>query len=269
MEIATLKEKVRILTTENDDNVAETTMMTSDDTDRHKRPARLLPFNLLYGDRNRNETNEAPRKFYDPPANCSELSQLGYTLNGFYLVKSATSTNNITNTNLEAVFCAFKQPPDVAFDSSKLEKRVAQVKLDKNRSEGVHFHVQSIDSSKIGKGSNVKPLKFEVMSLNSGDAFDMDTGYFTCPKSGIYRFFFVGETIPAIKSANNASIEGQIHLYLNRKAIETASISNFKRDYVLEAIVNVKQGDKVYLKIIRSDFSLKINRLSFSGSLLS
>lgn len=274
-----LKEKVgiekdaspynQILSKERDDSVAGTQMTTASDIDRHKRPARLLPFSLLYGDRNKNETN-APLKFYDPPANCSELSQLGYTLNGFYLVKSVTGTNNITDTNLETVFCAFKQPPDVPFNPSRLEKRIARVKLDKNRSEGIHFHVQSVNSSKTGNelgGRNVKPLIFEVISLNLGDAFDGDTGYFTCPKSGIYRFFFVGDTIPA--KQNSFSTNGQINLYVNRKPIETASIFNLRGNSVLEAIVNVKLGDKIYLKLIRYDYSLKIHRLSFSGSLLS
>jgi len=65
-----------------------------------KRPARLLPLQLLF---NKNSTDDVPLppKFYGPPHNCSELSKLGYTLNGFYrsknlfptVVKSTTTLN--------------------------------------------------------------------------------------------------------------------------------------------------------------------------------
>ena len=44
-------------------------------------------------------------KFYGPPTNCSELEKLGYTLNGYYLVKN----NNPSNRNkIVTVYCAFR-----------------------------------------------------------------------------------------------------------------------------------------------------------------
>ncbi len=88
---------------------------------RNKRPARLLPLQLLYGER-KNETDEIPR-FYGPPTNCTELSQLGYTLNGYYLVKNFNDSDQNAAVNLDTVYCAFKQPP-FTYSPSKLEKRI-------------------------------------------------------------------------------------------------------------------------------------------------
>jgi len=77
---------------------------------RRKRPARLLPPSILRG-KKKNETNQPDRKhFYGPPTNCSDLTRLGYTLNGYYLVKNpALSDDFKKTTKLETVFCAFKQ----------------------------------------------------------------------------------------------------------------------------------------------------------------
>lgn len=60
---------------------------------RSKRPVRLLPAKFWQGG-SKNDTNQhtIPR-FYGPPSNCSDLSLLGYTLNGYYLVKQAKSNN--------------------------------------------------------------------------------------------------------------------------------------------------------------------------------
>jgi len=87
-----------------------------------KRPARLLPLQILY---NRNNTHPVIPQFYGPPHNCSELSKLGYTLNGFYQVKPFISNrSNVDDfTQLETIYCAFKQPGGVV-DKTKMEKRV-------------------------------------------------------------------------------------------------------------------------------------------------
>ena len=55
---------------------------------------------------------EIHRRFYGPPTNCFDLSQLGYTLNGVYMVKLA----NITiETKVEPIYCAFEQPEGTNF----------------------------------------------------------------------------------------------------------------------------------------------------------
>jgi len=90
-----------------------------------KRPARLLPARFLYGEKN--NSNVQPT-FYGPPTNCLELSKLGYTLNGFYQVKPNSSQIADEFTQLETVYCAFKQPAGT-FNESKVEKRVIIAKL--------------------------------------------------------------------------------------------------------------------------------------------
>jgi len=102
--------------------------------DRHhqlnKRPVRLLPAFILYGEPNKNISAIQINRFFGPPTNCSELSKLGYTLNGYYHVKS----ENIDDINLvETVYCSFKQP-DGSFNPSGMEKRVIF------GNNGVHFY---------------------------------------------------------------------------------------------------------------------------------
>ena len=45
--------------------------------------------------------------FYGPASNCEELGRLGYTLNGYYLVKGKDESNS---NSVEAVLCQFKLP---------------------------------------------------------------------------------------------------------------------------------------------------------------
>jgi len=89
---------------------------SSGESRRNKRPARLLPSRILHGDR-KNETNKPMiRRFNGPPTNCSELSFLGYTLNGFYQVQDLSTSNKGANSEgddgleTKAIYCTFKHP---------------------------------------------------------------------------------------------------------------------------------------------------------------
>ena len=97
-----------------------------------KRPARLLPLQLLFDRDEDDDTTKKPLplKFYGPPTNCSDLSRLGYTLNGYYLVRNSyedTMTNNHFNSSyintVDTVYCAFKQ--EGIFSPSLLEHKLA------------------------------------------------------------------------------------------------------------------------------------------------
>jgi len=59
-------------------------------------------------EKNDTEEGNAQKPFYGPPSNCVDLSKLGYTLNGYYLVNGSKSSNNI-----EIVLCRFQLPPGV------------------------------------------------------------------------------------------------------------------------------------------------------------
>lgn len=52
------------------------------------------------------------RKFYGPPTSCNELSMLGYTLNGFYVVEKKNQAHKETNRSkkIEVIYCQFHQP---------------------------------------------------------------------------------------------------------------------------------------------------------------
>ena len=49
-------------------------------------------------------------QFFGPPTNCSEIGMLGYTLNGYYLVKSSDPVNK---NKILVVYCTFRQAQGV------------------------------------------------------------------------------------------------------------------------------------------------------------
>ena len=95
---------------------------------RRKRPARLLPVSILRG-KKKNETDQENRNlFFGPPTNCSDLTRLGYTLNGYYMIGRSTNVGKSTHiTTLYAVYCTFKQ--ERTFDSSRVAKLVMPLPL--------------------------------------------------------------------------------------------------------------------------------------------
>ena len=54
--------------------------------------------------------NITDNRFYGPANSCVEIAKLGYTLNGYYLVKGNTTTNS----QIQVLGCKFKH-----FDRSK------------------------------------------------------------------------------------------------------------------------------------------------------
>ena len=53
----------------------------------------------------RNSTNHG--KFYRPPKSCHDLNRLGYTLNGFYLVKDKVADDSNMK-SIDIVDCAYR-----------------------------------------------------------------------------------------------------------------------------------------------------------------
>ena len=49
-------------------------------------------------------------QFFGPATNCEELLRIGYTRNGFYLVKGGATSKN---SHVEIVDCVFKHPNGV------------------------------------------------------------------------------------------------------------------------------------------------------------
>jgi len=123
-----------------------------------------------------------------------DLSQLGFSLNGFYLVKATDGVNNAESMKLESIFCAFRQPEGVAYNVCKaaVEKRIAHLKLDDSvaAATGIHFHVQKHNKTKFP--NIIEPvnafIQFDTVLLNMGQAFHKNT--FIVPKPGVYRFVF-------------------------------------------------------------------------------
>lgn len=229
-----------------------------------KRPVRLLPNSILYAEKNVSSNNNQIRRFYGPPTNCSQLAQLGYTLNGYYLVKSGNIPDIF---QVDAVYCSFKQPGG-SFSLSGLEKRLGHYKLGHDigtANGGVHFYaiLRSFNNTAAGA-----IIQFDQVTLNMGEAFDLDTGYFTAPRDGVYQFFFAG----VIASTSNIGMN-YVVLYRNKNELVMYSLRRETnmvpqaRDPVIQATLKLKQGETIHLK---ANLSPKASLLatSFSGSLL-
>jgi len=68
--------------------------------------------------------NEEDVSFYGPPTSCFELGKLGYTLNGYYLVKGQGPSNK---TRIVTVYCDFRQSH--GGEMSKPGKRIIRINL--------------------------------------------------------------------------------------------------------------------------------------------
>lgn len=207
----------------------------------------------------------------DQPTSCSDLSQLGYTLNGFYTVKSAGPANALTDPlglQLETVFCAFKQPND-PYNSSTVEKRVGFLKLDpktsslseitpsssnnianidKSSSGRLILHLQ-IQSNKIIQNPGA-PVVFDNIILNAEKGYDPNTMAFFAPFTGRYRFEFEAEVLEekhvTFRYAGRVSPNYKRGWTLN----ETAS-STFKNNVVnLMVTPTLKKATRIQLKSV-------------------
>lgn len=189
---------------------------------RQERPARLLPLQLLFNYQNNDTDYTKPvRKFYGPPTNCSDLQQLGYTLNGFYLVNKTEANffdGDGIGHQIETVFCAFKQ--EGPFDSSAVENPVGILKihgsneselrekaanivsmknvaLNNNNSFGrLLFHLQinnNLTTNIIQRPG--EPVKFDNIIINSEKTYDLDKLAFFAPVTGTYKFLFEGKVL--------------------------------------------------------------------------
>ena len=64
-----------------------------------------------YRGQEKNKTEkEDVNRFYGPAKSCEELLKIGYTRNGFYLVKGKNATSN---SHVEMVDCLFTNPDGV------------------------------------------------------------------------------------------------------------------------------------------------------------
>jgi len=206
MEIALLKEMVGFQDNpnhqkENIEHPNDPTMnklSTRSGNDRQKRPYRLLPphNDELDGDGKRKGIIiPSNQQFYGPPTGCSDLSLLGFTLNGFYQVKSNESTySNITNNDikLETVFCAFKQP-EGTYNPSLVEKRIVSLCETKKPNSKLIFHATR--KTDLNSNGGEMYVTFDKVLVNSYDAFDVKIGMFTIPISGVYLLTFRGLVI--------------------------------------------------------------------------
>jgi len=246
----------------------------SDDQSLHhrgERPVRLLPPHVFQGER-KNETEQQkqmnPRR-YEQPANCSDLSILGYTLNGFYLVKS--DSNASTTIKLETVYCAFKQI-EGTFNPSLVEKRII------SRRDTGSKRIFQVERTKTFD-AQTEMIGFDKSELNLGGAFDTKSGVFTVPKSGVYLLLFRGilsHFTPTSSKELSLNI-GWYHIHNNGKGNvtrlggrgpdDTFLVSSVANTHFaeLEMMVKANRGDLIMTKLIRDTVKNPQN-CRFSGN---
>lgn len=66
--------------------------------------------NFFFRGKDKNDEDEEgkiqPERFYGPPTSCNDLQKLGYTLNGYYLIKQTDESNHSA---IQVVYCTFRQ----------------------------------------------------------------------------------------------------------------------------------------------------------------
>jgi len=247
---------------------------------RQKRPYRLLPItNKGPGDKKNHQgeiISNQPRRFYGPPRNCSDLSLLGYTLNGFYLVKPNSNSNDA---KVEVISCSFEQPPVGINSTSNVEKRIEHLTMFDNSNNnskpasagtGIHFQVQRNKDFEFGANAIIQ---LDLIRLNLGQSFNETSGIFIAPKSGVYQFNFKGIIQGGQSLANRFS---HLAIYLNDVAVANTFIMGSNTNTanaITEGTFKLKRGDKIYLKSdvlpVKGWRKLFGNSIaSFSGSLL-
>jgi len=224
---------------------------------RNKRPVRLLPNHILYPGR-KNETDHNNRNiFYGPPTNCSDLARLGYTLNGYYLVKSyiteiidgnTTAINEaINDTSLvETIYCAFKQ--EGVFNLSLVEKIVSPPSnVNSANFAEVYFSAAAVKKSSTfrnGRGA----LTFDKIRTNVRNCFDGNNGLFTTPKNGIYVFVY---------TVNRGKDDTTVGFYLNDIIIENtiSSIDEKKKAMIVQVTLQLNVRNTIQLKYLNTNDS--------------
>ena len=84
----------------------------------------------FYSGKVKNKTESdtiAKTRFYEPATSCEELLKIGYTRNGFYLLKGHATSNN---SHVEIVNCAFQyQNPNGVKEGKKLQNKLNIYKM--------------------------------------------------------------------------------------------------------------------------------------------
>jgi len=204
----------------------------------------------------------------------------------------SNSSSNVSNkTQIETVYCAFKQPDGVS-SASLVEKRVFQLK-----SEGTSHSLPEVAPLKLVSNKNSiyfrfhtkgytnlwsTIIKFPPEIMNFGRGFNVNSGVFVAHKPGIYKFVFKGTLeVGNFFAKQQQNYRFFISLQLNNGidvvranyAIENASLINL----AIEETLKLNRGDEIYLtpgsyskglRLILENLYTQEETTSFSGFLI-
>jgi len=86
-------------------------------------------------DKSISNLDEDDASFYGPPTSCFDLGKLGYTLNGYYLIKGQGPSNK---TRIVTVYCDFRQSQ--AGEMSSPGERIIQISNQNSNDEFTAGH---------------------------------------------------------------------------------------------------------------------------------
>ena len=155
------------------------------------------------------------------PTGCKQLSEMGHTLNGLYLVGNKIK-NKKTGSKIEAAYCDFQAPNnnatginwwysifecknnDILFNTLFIEKRLGTVDV---KSVAVEFIVTVANFTPNSQHyyRKNKIMFFGNILLNAGGGFDAKEQWFSAPRAGTYFFSISGYTVSGSDAENLAA----------------------------------------------------------------
>ncbi|XP_060709342.1 complement C1q tumor necrosis factor-related protein 6-like [Hemiscyllium ocellatum] len=110
----------------------------------------------------------------------------------------------------------------------------------------------------------VDPIVYDVVNVNLGQGYSCNTGKFTSPKCGLY--FFSYSSLPG------RGLETDVALIKNNKAvsvIHSVLPSDSSQLSARTVILNLHQGDQVWVKLVSGNLWSEGGSLSFQGFFLT
>ena len=212
---------------------------------------------------------------------CQDLTLIGHSLNGFYMVKRTKKGKP----KIETVFCNFKSINSTS--QSKQNKCLFFFVISNFFLHLTNFYINSVEEKTIGfvdlKTSNVffyvlkstaksqsifkqknGIITYEKERLNVGGGMDSKSGVFTAPKSGVYHFSFIG-----LKEVSSFTELG-LYMRLNGRNIGVAYCYLGGTVVGLQATLELKPKDRIDIfKFKGANMASTLeNSTHFTGTLL-
>ena len=203
------------------------------------------------------------------PSNCNDLQKIGHKKNGIYPIIATKSKS------VEMVLCDFSQTTDGIFLSNLIliftqalffnliiffliffsvpTKKLGVVSV---KDTAVNFYVQR---NKTMKCCGI--IDWQVTHLNWASGFDVKTGIFTTPVSGLYMFTFT--------ALGGGQQKNRVRLQKNQNTVGNAWGDSLYDTMTISSTLYLVKGDQISANLVEGGIYDNGHRLShFTGTLL-